>query len=421
MTKTQALKKLDARAVEGTDELLKTLADAKLRVADEIRKTAARAQSVSDAGLRDKLYGRIQGHYDAVAQGIDDWTLDTMGETAADWHGVSVEQIQAAGKDAPQFDRGRVKRYWEAVAPENGSALAAVFTDQMAATDIRNLRGALVDTFRQQSIEGLTAKETHKRLQEAWDDKANNVDASRFVDRAGRAWTNADYLNMLVRTTQERVARDSFIDTMAAAGMQLARIAGGPSEQCEVCAAWDGLIVLIAGQPGGKGKDYPTLEDAKAAGVFHPNCVHYPEYVDEDVDAKDIEIQAGTDNPKDWTDTEAVDKYSDKIDVETYKAEGQTEAEAQRSLRTWKLETAARRGLLDDDLAAAVVKSVPPEAIDKLDPQAMPSFRRTLKGEAPGSRNTATGGVVAIPADASAATVREAVTGLLEKRGIVKP
>ena len=420
MTKNAALKKLDARVVEGTDELLKALADAKLRVADEIRKTAARMQSVSDAATREKLYGRIQKHYDTVAAGIDDWTLDTMGKTAADWHGVTVQQLQDAGRDAPQFDRGRVKRYWEMISPENGSALAAVFTDQMAAADIRGLRGALVDTLRQASIEGWTAKEQHKHLQERWDTAAGNVEAYRFVDKAGREWANADYLNMLVRTTQERVARDSFVDTMAAAGMKLARIAGGPSEQCEVCAAWDGLIVLIAGEAGGKGQDYPTLEDAKAAGVFHPNCVHYPEYVDEDVDKADIEIQAETDNPKDWTDTEQVDKYSDQIDLKSYRDEGQTAAEAYRSLVGDKLEAAALRGTFDEGFAKAA-RNLPPEVLDKMDPQNLPRFRLALKGETPGSRQSSGGGVVAVDRRGTPAEAKAALTGLLKKQGIVKP
>jgi len=417
MTPDDALGKLQAREVAGTEELLRLLGQARVNVQAEIRKAAARARLVTDAGERERLYGRIQAHYDALAAGIDRWSWEAMGQTAADWHGVAAADLAAAGREAPVFDRNRVRRYFEEAHPANGEALAAVFTNQMADAEVRNLRSALVDTMRQGSIEGWSANETHKALHDRWDALACDTAERRFVDKAGRAWTNADYLNMLTRTTQERVTRDSFVDTLAAAGFSLARIAGGASEVCDVCRAWQDLIVQIAGPPDRRNK-YPTYAEAKAAGVFHPNCTHYLEYVDATVDAADASRQAGVTNPDDWADAEAVDRYNDTIRMKEYTDGGMTIEQAYRARARDKIETSIRVGTLSDELATAA-RSIPPEALAKIDLQRIPRFRLAVGDEKPGSRNTAGGGVVVVDRDGSAADARAALDGLLEKQGII--
>ena len=50
---------------------------------------------------------------------------------------------------------------------------------------------------------------------------------------------------------------------------------------CELCQPWQGKILSITG----KTKGYPTLEEAKAAKLFHVNCRHaYGLYIDLDAD-----------------------------------------------------------------------------------------------------------------------------------------
>ena len=43
----------------------------------------------------------------------------------------------------------------------------------------------------------------------------------------------------------------------------------------------------------GETEGFPTVEQAKADGVFHPNCIHTIEPVDEELDADDINEQRG--------------------------------------------------------------------------------------------------------------------------------
>ena len=55
-------------------------------------------------------------------------------------------------------------------------------------------------------------------------------------------------------------------------------ISGGGGGDCDACARWEGRLVSITGAT----KGLPTLADAEADGLFHPNCVHRIEYVDDD-------------------------------------------------------------------------------------------------------------------------------------------
>jgi len=39
---------------------------------------------------------------------------------------------------------------------------------------------------------------------------------------------------------------------------------------CDLCAPWEGAILSISGDTPG----YPTVDEAEASGLFHPNCKH---------------------------------------------------------------------------------------------------------------------------------------------------
>lgn len=208
-----------------------------------------------------------------------------------------------------RFDKERVKNYWQMIHPDNSQSLAAVFTNKMAAEDIRSLRQAYVEVFRQASIEGLTNVETNKALQERWNELAGDISSDRFVDKAGRTWDNARYFQMLVRTTTAKVARESYIDTIIANEDDLMRIVN-VGETCELCLAWADLIISTSGT----NPDFPSYQDALDAGWGHPNCDCMLERVDETIDADDIERQSAAKNPKDWSDENQVQKYKESFE-----------------------------------------------------------------------------------------------------------
>lgn len=150
----------------------------------------------------------------------------------------------------------------------------------MSASAKEALRLAAVDTFRAAAATGLTTRERMKLLQENWARRAQDTNPFRFVDRAGRRWENARYVQMLARTTAQRVQTAAFCDSMLQGGYPLARISHDSGDlQCGVCSAWEGrLIDLTAGNEFRKYGAVP-LRAAREAGVFHPNCTHRLEYL----------------------------------------------------------------------------------------------------------------------------------------------
>lgn len=90
-----------------------------------------------------------------------------------------------------------------------------------------------------------------------------------FVDKAGRHWDLASYSEMAIRTATSRAALQGHIDRQTAIGNDLIMVSSFGAT-CPICAPWAGKVLSISG----KDPRYPSLESAKAAGLFHPNCKH---------------------------------------------------------------------------------------------------------------------------------------------------
>ena len=52
-------------------------------------------------------------------------------------------------------------------------------------------------------------------------------------------------------------------------GEDLVIISSHP-KACELCVPWQGKVLSLSG----KNKDYPSMQEAVSAGLFHPNCRH---------------------------------------------------------------------------------------------------------------------------------------------------
>lgn len=318
----------------------KALTSALKKSMDEIKGKIASAKSPAFAASQQKLFDEIAASYAEMAQKTDKFLKDDVTAAAMLGGKAAAKDASASGVALVKWSEARCRRYWKYVNPQAGVNLAAVFTDKMAADTIAALRQSVVEVTRRAAIEGMSLKEQHKAILESWNGLTGDSSNFQFVDRSGKAWDNARYLQMLSRTTAQRVYRDSYADRLAASGFQLVRITSLGAADCPVCKAWQGVICAIA---GGDGK-YPTIEQARAAGVFHPNCMCSMEYVDEEADAEDIETQAEA-GPVDWADEDAVQKRTDDIALDKFKAQGMDDAEAADALTRAKVEEALRTEL----------------------------------------------------------------------------
>ena len=90
-----------------------------------------------------------------------------------------------------------------------------------------------------------------------------------FVVRSGKQWNMSSYVEMLARTTVMKIHNEAVKNEFVAHGEDLV-IISNHLPTCEMCKPWNGRIVSLTGAT----KGYPTMTDAEAEGLFHPNCRH---------------------------------------------------------------------------------------------------------------------------------------------------
>jgi len=98
--------------------------------------------------------------------------------------------------------------------------------------------------------------------------KASGV--TGLIDKRGAKWELDRYAAMLARTKLMEARNTGVANKMLANGYDLVEITGGNSTH-SACAKWEYKIVSLTGKTEG----YPSLADAKADGIFHPNCQHH--------------------------------------------------------------------------------------------------------------------------------------------------
>lgn len=210
------------------------------------------------------------------------------------------------------YNRGRQAAVAELGALDIGRELVARDTlpnapavDRLAASLAEDARPvyqritrAVVDVFRRitsraagtQLLTGITRRQASQRAL----DQFANRGVTGFVDSAGRSWDMASYAEMAVRSVTARAAIEGHIDALGEIGVGLVIVSDAPLE-CPLCRPWEGEVLGIGGPSGPhtlrvehsiqpSGLFAPTrtvavhvagsLTEARAAGLFHPNCRH---------------------------------------------------------------------------------------------------------------------------------------------------
>ncbi|MFE5628468.1 phage minor capsid protein [Streptomyces sp. NPDC056543] len=205
------------------------------------------------------------------------------------------------------YNRGRQAAVAELGALDIGRELAARDTlpnapavDRLAASmadDTRpvyqRITRAVVDTYRRivsrvsgtQLLTGITRRQASQRAM----DQFANRGITGFVDSAGRRWDMASYAEMAVRSVTARAAIEGHIDALAEIRVGLVIVSDAPLE-CPLCRPWEGEILTLGSATGPHTVRLPnelahgrttvavhvagSLVEARAAGLFHPNCRH---------------------------------------------------------------------------------------------------------------------------------------------------
>lgn len=90
-----------------------------------------------------------------------------------------------------------------------------------------------------------------------------------FVDKAGRNWDLGSYAEMCARTVGSHAALQGHIDRQVEVGEDLVKVST-IGTTCPICQRWQGVVLSISGNH----PKYHSVDEAKASGLFHPNCKH---------------------------------------------------------------------------------------------------------------------------------------------------
>lgn len=108
-----------------------------------------------------------------------------------------------------------------------------------------------------------------------------------FTDKAGRTWHIDTYAEMATRTGAAHALRTAYEGELIARGEDLVIVTGN-TYTCRLCSPWQDKVLSLTGLyprgtyrlPSAVGDGYVTvhvagtLEEARAAGLHHPNCTH---------------------------------------------------------------------------------------------------------------------------------------------------
>lgn len=338
------IKQADAAAESASRLVLRAMREVRgelALLADELNLTGSAAD-------RDKAYQMIQKKMAKLSRRLDA-LMDAQNHLAGKTAAKSAEEM--TGLEV-KYSAARANAIIELVTPAQGENLAAVFTQNMAANSIRALQEATVAVMREQAVAGGTMKEMKKALGERWQ-KAISAPPV-FTDAGGHTWDTLAYLQMNIRTNTMRVYNDCLVDDVArTTGSDLVRVSTGGDPMCRHCAPWEGVILSVSG----KTKGFPTYEQARQAGCFHPNCVHTIETVDDVWDGDEIELQKAHPVTKETaTDPDAMDERKYKMDQERYRRKGIDAEAARLAVDRDNLEANIRHGLIRSDARAIVDK-----------------------------------------------------------------
>lgn len=209
-------------------------------------------------------------------------TLQDLGDDVGKWVDKEIPKYYVDGANQALQDLralGVDVSSPKGLAPINKEAIASLtdetslaFAQSMTAVS-RNAQTILNNAQKLQinlDLAGGFAKgETAKQVAASVAQELKSNGLSALVDKAGRNWTFDTYSDMLVRTKIVEARNNGLANKMLQNGYDLVQVSNHGSNHY-FCQVWEGRILSVSGATPG----YPTLEEAKSRGLFHPRCQH---------------------------------------------------------------------------------------------------------------------------------------------------
>lgn len=204
------------------------------------------------------LVGQLRELGEQVAE-LDSVTASWIGEN------VGSQYVRSAGQAQATIPRGAVLS--TAFGGVEARALAAL--EGRVSRDLRAVRTALATglALNDPNRAGLTA--VRRALEEDGLVQLDPLRGAVVRVPSGKLWRADAYARMLSRTAVADARRVAFRERYLANGIDVVRVVANGTEH-PTCAVWEGRQLSLTGATPG----LPTVADARAAGLFHPQCRH---------------------------------------------------------------------------------------------------------------------------------------------------
>ena len=252
------------------EALLAAYEEAELKMLKTVSNRLARG--VTEAGWAEKKYAEVKAVRKELQKSIK--ALKEQRETLLD--GVMNDAYAAgAGTFFTEAERFTNLLGIRAISPNSQkvSRILAELNGSLDAGDrmiLRQADDAYADIVGRVAADMATGTLTTREAVAKAVDEFADKGITSFIDKAGRCWEMGSYAEMALLTAIEKATVEGYVDTMQSYGFDLAVISSHDGA-CPLCTAWQGVIISVSGRD----RNYQSLADAQASGVFHPRCRHH--------------------------------------------------------------------------------------------------------------------------------------------------
>lgn len=216
---------------------------------------------------------RLLAQIDSILQGLAGETGDVIGEFIPKYYksGATDANSQLKNIKAPvEIEKGFNLIHQEAIAAlvdDTATAFGESLTG--VSRSVNQLLGrATRELLTQKMAEGFIGGKALREVKTQMKGVIQEKGISALKDKGGNSWSLDRYSEMLFRTKAVEARNRGLANRLAEYELDLVQVSSHGAE--DICGDWEGRILSLTGKTPG----YPTVAQAEADGLFHPNCKH---------------------------------------------------------------------------------------------------------------------------------------------------
>ena len=246
------------------DKLVKVYVTAQKQIEKEIL-------TATDFGVYNRR--AILAQIEAILQNLANETDDTIREVIPKYYKVGATQAnsQLRNINAPvDIEKDFNLIHQEAIAAlidDTAKAFGESLTGVSRSANLL-LGKATRDLITQKMATGIIGGKALREVRQMIKGIMQEQGIAALKDKAGHTWTLDRYSEMLFRTKTVEARNRGLANRMVEYDYDLVQVSAHSG--CDMCRPYEGRILSLTGAT----KGYPTLEEAEANGLFHPNCKH---------------------------------------------------------------------------------------------------------------------------------------------------